>query len=167
MSDPTPRLPGEVGFTAVLLAGSAFLLWQAFAISGLESITSAGVFPMLAAGAMLATAALVLVHALRRPATLVAPGDGVPAQFFRRMAPPVLLGFTGAITAYMVLLEPLGFIAASYLFLVGSMALLGSRRWGMNLLISAVVLGAIVLVFQTAFAVVLPPGRWLQALLGG
>lgn len=166
MSKHTPRPPGEIGFTIVLMAGSAFLLWQAFAISGLESITSAGVFPMLAALTMLVTAAVALLQGLRRPAPVLDNGEGIATALSRRLTPPALLGFTATITAYMLLLEPLGFMVSSYLFLVGSMALLGSRRWWMNVLVSAAVLGAIVLVFQTVFAVVLPQGTWLNALKG-
>jgi putative tricarboxylic transport membrane protein len=42
------------------------------------------------------------------------------------------------------------------------MRLLGSTRWRTNLLVSALVLGAVYLVFQTAFSVVLPAGRLWQ-----
>jgi putative tricarboxylic transport membrane protein len=62
----------------------------------------------------------------------------------------------------MLTLEWLGFVVSSYLFLAVTMRLLGSTRWRTNLLVSALVLGAVYLVFQTAFSVVLPAGRLWQ-----
>jgi putative tricarboxylic transport membrane protein len=50
---------------------------------------------------------------------------------------------------------------------VASMALLGSRRWGLNLLVSALALAAIYVIFQTVFSVVLPSGTLLQGLFKG
>lgn len=164
--NPTPRrLPGELVFTLLLLAGSAFLLREAYGISMFESFTSPGIFPMLAASVMVVTALLALRGTLRQPSAQDAGAESLALQFMRRMAPPVLLAFVLAITAYMLLLQPLGFLLASYLFLVVSMRLLGSRRWGLNLLIGAASLAAIYGVFQTLFAVVLPSGDWLAGVL--
>jgi putative tricarboxylic transport membrane protein len=52
------RLPGELTFALLLIGLSLFLLWQAYGISGFESLTSAGAFPMVAAAVMLVTAVL-------------------------------------------------------------------------------------------------------------
>ena len=164
--NPTPRrLPGELVFTLLLLAGSAFLLREAYGISKFESFTSPGVFPMLAAAVMVLTALLALRGTLRQARPQDSTGESLALQFGRRMAPPVLLSFVLAIAAYMLLLQPLGFLVASYGFLVVSMRLLGSRRWGLNLLVGATSLAAIYLVFQTLFAVVLPSGDWLMGVL--
>jgi putative tricarboxylic transport membrane protein len=161
-----PRLPGERVFTLALLVISLFLLWQAYGISKFESITSAGVFPMLAALAMVVTTLLVVGPTFRSPPEPAAAGESRIGHFVRRLVPPALVGFTLAIAGYMLLLEPLGFNVASFLFLATSMRLLGSVRWGLNLLVSALVLAAIVLIFQTAFSVVLPKGTWLAPMLG-
>lgn len=165
MSETPRRQPGELVFTLALLAGSVFLLWQAFGISRFDSITSAGVFPMAAAAVMAISSVVVLVRALRQRPAEPEHGESMARLFARRMMPRVLLGFVLAITAYMLLLQPLGFLLASYLFLVVSMGLLGSRRWGLNLLVSALSLGAIYLVFETVFSVVLPKGSWLAGWL--
>ena len=85
-------------------------------------------------------------------------GETLVQQFVRRLAPLQLVLFAVLILAYMLLLEPVGFLLSSYLFLACAMQLLGSKRTGLNLLVSAVVLAAIFVVFQTAFSVVLPPG---------
>lgn len=167
MTPSRQRLPGELSFLVVLLLASLFLLWTAYGISKFESLTSAGAFPMFAAAVMVICAVLILRDAVRAAPAEGQAGESLAAQFVRRLTPPVLVGFTVAIALYMVLLQPLGFLLASYLFLVASMALLGSRRWGLNLLVSAVALAGIYVVFQTVFAVVLPSGTLLQGLLNG
>lgn len=161
MSSQDPRKPGEVTFTALLLIGSAFLLWQAFGISGFQSWSSAGMFPMLAAATMLTTGGLAMRQLWRRPAAR----ETGPRAFFAQIAPPQLLGGVTAVTAYMLLLQPLGFLLSSLLFLVLSMRLFNSERWGLNLGVSVASLMAIHLVFSTVFSVVLPKGTWLATLL--
>ena len=69
-----------------------------------------------------------------------------------------LVLFTVLIFVYMLGMEYIGFLLASYVFLAASMYLLGSRRVLLNLGISALVLACIFIVFQTAFSVVLPAG---------
>lgn len=161
------RLPGELSFLVALLLASLFLLWTAYGISKFESLTSAGAFPMFATAVMVICAVLILRDAVRAKPAAGQPGESMAAHFVRRLTPPVVVGFTVAIALYMLLLQPLGFLLASYLFLVASMALLGSRRWGLNLLVSAVALAVVYGIFQTLFSVVLPSGTVLQALLKG
>lgn len=162
---PRRRLAGELVFMALLLAFSLFMLWQAYGISGFDSITSAGVFPMLATLTMVVCAVVFLRQTARAPRTAAEPGESLARQFGRQLTPVVVVTFTAAIAVYMALLEPLGFVLASYLFLVVSMRLLGSRRWPLNLVVAALCLAAIYAVFQTAFSVVLPKGTLLQGWL--
>lgn len=162
MSTLRERRPGEIVFTILLLAGSLFMLWQAYGISKFESITSAGVFPMIATLTMVATGGLILRNTLRCTLAPDAGGRTLAQRFVHELMPAALVTFTAAIAVYMGLLERLGFVVSSYLFLVVGMRLLGSRRWGLNLLVSALALAAIYLVFRTAFSVVLPTGSWLQ-----
>lgn len=160
MPDPKKRLPGELTFTGLLLLGSLFLLFQSYGISGFESITSAGMFPMLSALVMVVTAVLVLRQTLRAKLDR-SSGESLTQQFVRQISPAVFVGFTLAVVAFMLLLPRLGFVVSAYVFLVMAMRLLGSQRWWFNLLLSAVVLALIYLVFQTVFSVVLPKGTWL------
>lgn len=152
-----PRLPGELSFMVLIVLFSAFMLWASYQISRFESLSSPGFFPMLCAATMLVTGLMNLVKTARSPLAL-APGQTVLQQFVQKLAPRTLVLFTVLIVGYMLLLEVLGFIVASYLFLLLSMQVLGSQRFGLNLVVSAVVLAAIFAVFQTAFAVVLPAG---------
>lgn len=159
------RLPGEIAFTALLLLFSAFMLWTAYGISGFESLTSAGSFPMVAASVMLITGLINVVHTVRARQLPPQEGESLPQQFVRQLTPPVLVGFTLAIVVYMLALEWAGFLLASYVFLVVAMWLLGSRRLLLNLLVSALSLGAIYVIFQTVFSVVLPSGKLFQGWL--
>lgn len=151
------RLPGELTFMALIVLFSAFMLWASFQISRFDSLSSPGFFPMLCAATMLVTGLLSLVKAARAKLSLE-PNQSVFQQFVQKLAPLTLVLFTVLIVVYMLLLEVLGFIVASYLFLLLSMQVLGSKRLGLNLAVSAVVLAAIFIVFQTAFSVVLPSG---------
>jgi putative tricarboxylic transport membrane protein len=165
MHPPRKRLAGELVFVIGLLVFSLFMLWTAYGISKFESLTSAGAFPMVATGVMVLCALQIVRRTLGLERAEAEPGESIAKQFVRRLTPTVVLTFTAAIAAYMLLLQPLGFLLSSYLFLVISMALLGSRRWGLNLLVSALALAAIYLIFQTVFSVVLPSGSWLQGVL--
>ncbi len=164
MHSSHPRLPGELSFMVLIVAFSTFMLWASYNISKFESISSAGAFPMVCAAAMLVTGLMSLLQTAR--AKLSLEGDEtLLQQFVRKLAPPQLVMFAVLISLYMFLLERLGFLLSSYLFLVSAMQLLGSRRVVLNLLISGGMLIAIYIVFQTAFSVVLPSGTWLAPYL--
>jgi putative tricarboxylic transport membrane protein len=160
MPERKKRLPGELTFTVLLLLGSLFLLYQAFGISGFESITSAGMFPMLAALVMALTAGLAIAGAARAEPVPPHSGESLLQSFVRRITPPVFLWFALAVVAFMLLMPRLGFVLSAYVFLLISMRLLGSQRWLFNLWLSAVTLAVVYLIFQTVFSVILPNGTW-------
>ena len=160
MPERKTRLPGELTFTALLLLGSLFLLYQAYGISGFESITSAGMFPMLAALVMAVTAGLAIAGAVRAQPVPPESGESLLRSFMRRITPPVFLWFALAVVAFMLLMPKLGFVLSAYLFLVVSMRVLGSVRWLFNLCLSAVSLAVVYLIFQKVFSVILPKGTW-------
>jgi putative tricarboxylic transport membrane protein len=93
-----------------------------------------------------------------------AQSDGHWQAFVAQVTPPIWLGSALAVCLYMLALPRLGFLGASFLFLLLSMRLLGSHRWLLNVGVSAASLAAIYGVFQTIFSVVLPKGSWLQNL---
>lgn len=157
-----PRLPGELTFMALVVAFSAFMLWSAFQISGFESVSSPGVFPMVCAATMLVTG----VMSLRQTAKghiQNEQGLSMTQLFVLRLAPPQLVAFAALVTLYMLMLERTGFLLTSYIFLLLSMRVLGSKRMLLNVGISLLVLAAIFIVFRTAFSVVLPAGSWVGA----
>ncbi len=152
-----PRLPGELTFMALIVLFSSFMLWAAYGISKLDSVSSAGAFPMVCALTMLVTGLMSLIKTAKAKLKLD-NGETWLQQLVHKVLPLQLVWFTVFIVIYMLSLEVLGFLLSSYIFLAASMSLLGSKRIGLNLLISAGVLTAIYVVFQTVFSVVLPAG---------
>lgn len=152
------RLPGELVFVLVAVLFALTALWQAYRISGFASWSSPGAVPMFAALVMVLSGLKIAAGTRRRPPPERVPGVSRAAAFAQALFPRVVVLFTLLIVAYMFALEPLGFIVASFLFLVAGMWVLGSRRWGWNAVVSAVSLAVIYVIFQTAFSVVLPEG---------
>lgn len=149
---------------ALVVLFSGFMLWAAYGISKFESITSAGMFPMWCALTMLVTGLINLVKVAR--AKLENPtGAGPVAHFFGAIMPSKMAVFALMVAIYVVVLESLGFLLSSYLFLVVAMTVLGSRRIGLNALVALLSLAAIYVVFQTAFSVILPPGTLIEPYL--
>ncbi len=157
MPSSKQRLPGEYTFTIILAMASAFLLWTAWGISGFESLSSAGAFPMGAAALMAATALFNIVQVRRRPSG--EPSTRMP--FIRELTPAVLIALIIAMAVYVLTMPYLGFLIASTVFLLVGMRLLGNRRIGLALLVALSAMAIIHLVFQTVFSVVLPTAMGL------
>jgi putative tricarboxylic transport membrane protein len=157
MHSSHPRLAGELTFMALLVLVSVFLLWTSYEISSFDSLAAPGSFPMVCAAAMLVTGLINAVKTARAKLNLE-NGETWLQQFGRKVTPVQLIAFSVLIFLYMMGMEVIGFLLASYIFLALSMYLLGSRRVGLNLLISLLVLAAIFIVFRAAFSVVLPAG---------
>jgi putative tricarboxylic transport membrane protein len=151
---------GEDLFNLVVLLVGVVLFWQSYAIAGFSALSSPGAFPLAASAVMVLAALIVVIGNLRRRSTL---SDDV-------ILPVTTVAFVGLVVAYAVALVPLGFLPASFLFLLLGTKLLHRRSW-----LSAFVmaLGALVVVyiaFRLVFQVVLPEGvvpeRELMARIG-
>ncbi len=82
------------------------------------------------------------------------PSDGAPsAADWRAAAPSVLL-----FLAYIVLLEPLGYLPATTAFITLEARLLGSRRWGRDLAAALVVAFSVYALFSLLLGLRLPAG---------
>jgi putative tricarboxylic transport membrane protein len=152
------RLPGELTFALAMLLFGLTALWQAWRISGFSGWSTPGVFPMLAAAAMVASALAFLPATLRGKAPETTADQPLWRRFFDEITPLPIILFTVLIIAYMLTLERLGFIVGSFAFLVASMFVLGDRRILRITVVSALSLAIIYVIFQTAFSVVLPQG---------
>ena len=152
------RLPGELTFALLMLLLGLTALWLSYRISGFASWSSAGSVP-LGTGLVLTVSALLIVRgALKKHPAQSQPGDPLWHQFYEKVFPARHLVFTAVIAAYMLSLESIGFLAASFLYLTLSNVALGERRWLRLILMNALILTLVYLVFQTAFSVVLPEG---------
>lgn len=156
MSSARSRRPGELAFVLLLVVFSLLAAWQAWTISGFSSPSSPGVFPMFAAATMLVSGLIILTETARgRPV----PERSAAAAFLAEVTPVRLLVFTAMIIAYMVSLEPAGFLVSSFVFLFAATAYLYRGPILLSLVVSSASLAAVYFVFRHVFSVVLPAGR--------
>ena len=153
------RRAGELAFAAVLAGFSAAALWQAFLISGFSGLTEPGVFPMLAAGAMLVSALFIVRDTWCKEAGEAGSGTGPLARFIRGVTPPRFIAMLAIVTAYLAVMPWLGFVIASGLFLFVSFVFLWRKSLIASLLLALVSLAGVYLVFRVIFQVVLPNGK--------
>ena len=143
------RPPGEALFCWALVLLGAFVTWQAGGIGYFDSPSAAGVFPLAAGGAMTVAALLAAVAATRRGA----PGGGRVLG-----ADVAVVGLL--VLAYMAGLEALGFVPASFLFLLLAIAWLQRGGWWRAVMVAAGAVAAAWVVFRLVFRVILPQG-WM------
>jgi putative tricarboxylic transport membrane protein len=165
MNDETPdtlppstrRLSGEIIFNLALLIASLVLAHQAWSIAGFASLTSAGVFPMLAAGTMVVSAVFILADSARKT-----PPEkrGMMQALSLEIISLRTVVFAVLIVGYMMALRPLGFVLASYLFLAAAMMFLHRRNYLYLLLLSAIAVAVVYFLFRYVFVVVLPRGMF-------
>lgn len=161
MPDPsaprTRRFSGEIIFNFALLIASLVLAHQAWSIAGFASLTSAGLFPMLAAGTMVVSAIFVIADSARK-----APPEkrGLMQALSLEIISLRTVVFAVLIVGYMMALRPLGFVVASYLFLAAAMLYLHRRNYVFLLVLSAVAVAVIYFLFRYVFIVVLPRGMF-------
>lgn len=157
MLDLRTRRPGELVFTLALLVFSLLACWQAWSISGFSSLSSAGVFPMIATFTMAISGLFIVAETARaRPDA----ERGGWQRFAAEITPRRLVVFTLLIIGYMLALEPAGFLPSSFGFLFLAMSFLYRKGMLVNLAVSAGSLAIIYFVFRHVFSVVLPRG-WL------
>jgi hypothetical protein len=145
------RRPGELLFTVVLVIFSAILLWNAYKISGFETLSGAGSVPMGTAAAMFISACVILL----RTGKLKRATDETMMQ---DITPPLVIVLALFLIAYSLLLTPLGFLPTSALFLITAIKLLSKRSWGYSIVVSLGSLTLIYLIFRIVFTVLMPAG---------
>jgi putative tricarboxylic transport membrane protein len=157
MLEQRTRAPGELVFSLALLVFSLFACWQAWRISGFASLSSAGVFPMIATVTMAISALFIVAETARaRPQS----ERGALQRFAAEVTPLRLVAFTFLIVGYMLTLEPAGFLLSSFGFLFLGMSFLYRKGVLVNFAVSAGSLAIIYFIFRHVFSVVLPRG-WL------
>jgi len=147
----TVRPPGEALFCWALVLLGAGVTWQAAGIGFFDSPSAAGAFPLAAGLAMTLAALVASVAATRRGM----PGAGP-------VLPRDVAAIGALVLAYMAGLEAVGFVAASFLFLLLAIGWLQRGGWLRAALVAAVAVALVYAVFRLAFRVILPQG-WLFA----
>ena len=143
----------RVAAFALLLFGLGGLLEARRLAIGNPSHPGPGFFPFWLA---LALCAVVLVLLLRRSPPAPRPATVPPERLERGKVVLALI----ASAAYAALLEPLGFLLTTFLFLLFLLKAIEPRRWTSSLAISATTAVASHLVFKVWLDVQLPAGRW-------
>jgi putative tricarboxylic transport membrane protein len=151
------RRPGELVFSLALLIFSLLACWQAWLISGFSSLSSAGVFPMIATFTMAMSGLFIVAETARAEPDAE---RGAWQRFTAEVTPWRVVAFTLLIIGYMLALEPAGFLPSSFGFLFLGMSFLYRKGILVNLAVSAGSLSVIYFIFRHVFSVVLPRG-WL------
>ena len=160
-----PRRPGELIFNLFLVLGSLYLLWSAYGISGFESLSAPGAIPMVTTAVMLICTGLIFLETLRK-------GKTTAETVKRDILPMPVIVTILAITAYALLLRPLGFLPTSFVFLTGLICYLTRYSLLRSVLLSVAIVAVIYLLFRIVFTVLMPPGivpeaeiiAWVRAL---
>ena len=155
------RRPGEGVFTCLLVIFSLFVLYQAYGISAFTSISSPGALPMLAGGFLLVSSIFICVGTYR-PAAAPDAKALLEIGFFPEIAPPVLLVFGVVTLGYISIIDIVGFVLSSSLFLFLSTLYLHRKGVVVSLLISVNTLAVIYIVFRVVFKVILPDGSLFE-----
>lgn len=150
MQTDQTRKPGELGFAAILFATSLILLYSAYGISGFSALSGAGTFPLAATSIMTITSAAVLMRTARNGRA----GDiGIA-----RIVPPAIGIFCGLIAVYAVMFDRLGFLLASFVFLLVGFKYLDRRGWVRTVFLALLSLALVYIAFRVIFQVILPAG---------
>ncbi len=152
-----PRVVG-----AVLLVGGLVLGYVAIRDAGEDGVTIDGprLAPLVVTAAWVVLAAVYLVaQFVRRPAALEVPAEeesvDVAPHFSGRLTPVLLVG---ALIAYLLVLEPVGFALASAAFFIAAARILGSRHLLRDTVVGILLAFGVYFAFTTLLDVRLPPG---------
>jgi putative tricarboxylic transport membrane protein len=108
---------------------------------------------------MAVSAAAVILRTRRMAPPPAAAEHGLLRAFLRRVTPKEVAAMAALMVAYMLALEPLGFLVASFAFLLAAILYLHRRGLIFAVVVSAATLALIWVVFRLVFTVVLPAGR--------
>lgn len=145
----------DVWSAAALLAlGGAILLAGRDLPLGRVGAPGPGFFPTVLAVALVLVATALLGSAWRRRAAVPAAAPP-PAAGVRRVSI-----VAAAMTAYALVLEPVGFVGATFVLLLVLFRAVQSQRWPLALGGSAAATALSHLLFKTWLGVRLPPGPW-------
>jgi putative tricarboxylic transport membrane protein len=152
MEENTERKPGERFLMWFLVALSLFVFIVAWYMPH-ESYASMGAFPLFIGAVMLLSILRILWKERKVFASWQWKEELAQASPFA--FPKLVVSYIGVLVLYILLLNPLHFWVASYLFLVGSFLLLKGAKIVRALIIGAIMLAVIWFLFQYIFRIVL------------
>ncbi len=150
---------GPIVVGAIMVAAGAFLLREAVLAvdSGGVLVGGPKLAPIIVSAGWLTFALLYLVTAVlhRRHEAPPADDDAGSAEQPRWLTPSTLVG---ALVAYVVVLEPLGFVLSSFAFFLGAARILGSRRVVRDVTVALGLVLTVYLGFTRLLEINLPAG---------
>ena len=163
MNEQRRLRPGEATFGYMLLIFSLFLLYNAFAISGFSSLSSPGVFPLVAASAMVVSALTIILKNRAAPQGEATTFSHRLRLFHSQILPlkPMVI-YIAMVIGFMMVLEPFGFIPSALIFLFVSFWYLYAKGAVFALVLSIGSVAIVYALFRLVFKVVLPEMEWLD-----
>lgn len=155
MEKPERMRSGERCFSWIMTILSVVVLVLAYQISGI-AVCAPGTFPLAAASVMVLAMTFVLIANYKRPGPDV---KGILDELHRalnRLTPRIIVIYTCIIIGYMLILRPLHFFPATFIFLYASLLYLRGANWWKSLIICGGALVAVYVIFQFIFKVTLP-----------
>jgi len=156
MSQVQQLKAGERVFNGLLLLFSAGVFYEAFQISGFESLNSPGAFPIMISLIMLLTMISILWGQRHHPKPDTHGAFDEARQFLHEHFPLTIVVFSAMAIGYLALLQPLGFIIATALFLFVSQVYLRRGRFLASAIITVAATAIIYALFKLLFQVYLP-----------
>jgi putative tricarboxylic transport membrane protein len=148
-----PRMRDVVAAAVLLLVGLAAFVEGRGLPFGAIAAPGPGFFPLVVATTLAGVSLILLARAVAsRPAPVAVP---VPPDARLRLAAVV-----AALFAFTAVLEPLGFLAATFLLMVVLFRVVEGHRWTIVVAESAAAAVASHVLFKTWLGVRLPPGPW-------
>lgn len=158
MAEQRHKRAGESTFGVIVLLVSVFFAWQSYQISGFSALSSPGAFPLAASFVMVIASLIVVISDLRRPHETDGAFADKARSFSTQITPSVIMVFAGFVIGYSALLDTLGFLPASFLFLFAAIQFLHRRSVAYSFIVALGSLIVIYVVFRMVFKVVLPEG---------
>ena len=147
----------DIAIGAALAALSALVFALTFRFPHLNYALSPTVFPRFVSGCLFVLSAILMAQGARRSAISGAAGHEKAA--IARPERSFVLRFVLTVAdslLYVVILESVGYVFATPVFIAGAMLIFGERRWHRIVLVSVIATVVMYGLFRTIFRVPLP-----------
>lgn len=158
MNTPNELRPGEKIFSILLVLFSGFLFFESYKISQFKSLVTSGAMPMFASTLMFVSSIFILINTFSKNKTLKQNSF----QVIKYLFPLRFILFVLLIFLYTFVIQYLGFLLASGIFLFISVWSLWEKGSLPAILISLSSIATIYLLFRIVFKVILPIGTFFQ-----
>jgi putative tricarboxylic transport membrane protein len=155
MEEKRKQRPGERWLTWFLLGFGLFALSQSIRISGFQSLSSAGAFPIFVSSVLIFSVIFIMLKNRRKtiPVSSRIKEELALARVY--VFPKMIVIYMLILFGYMFLLSPLHFLGSSFVFLIVSVIYLKGTSWRYVFFTAAGMVAGIYLVFQYLFKVIL------------